>query len=281
MEKIECFIISGISGSGKTTALKAFEDLGFYCIDNIPSILIPEAIKVILEKTNIKRIAISIDIRERVFLKESFYEIFRVIKERWNAKIIYLYADEKVIIKRYKETRRIHPLMEVDLKTALKKEKEILEPIKNEAEIFIDTTYFTIHDLKRFIYDNFSSNSENELKINIISFGFKNGILVEGDLIFDVRFIPNPFFVEELKDKNGNDIEVENFVLKFPQSKIFYRKLLELMEFLIPEYKKEGKSILIVGIGCTGGKHRSVVFANKLYNDLKNKYKVFLKHRDL
>jgi len=277
----KCYIITGISGSGKTTALKAFEDLGYYCIDNIPSILIADAIKLIIKHTEIKKIAIGVDVRERTFLKKEFKPVFLNLKKKIkNLKIVYLFADDKVILNRYKETRRIHPLMEIDLKQAIEDEKKILQPIKEEAEFFIDTTFFTVNDLKKFIYENFGDSSQR-IKINIISFGYKNGILIEGDLIFDVRFLPNPHFNDKLRDKDGNDPEVEKFVFNDAKSEQFYKKLLEFIKFLIPEFEREGKNILIIGIGCTGGKHRSVAVANRLFRDLSKEYTVNVKHRDI
>ncbi len=277
----KCYIITGTSGSGKTTALKAFEDMDFYCMDNIPTIMIPNVIKILKEKTKIKKIAIGVDIREKVFLN-SFNDVFNILKKDYKfIEIIFLFADKNVILKRYKETRRVHPLMKDDLLKAIQEEEKTLEPIKKNANIFIDTTNFNVHDLKKFIYENFGEETLPELKINIVSFGFKNGILTEGDLIFDVRFIPNPFFIEELKNRNGNDKDVFQYVFGFNQTIEFYEKIVDLLKFLIPLYKKEGKRFLIVGIGCTGGKHRSVAIANKLFDDLKKLYNVSLKHRDL
>ena len=278
---MECYIVTGLSGSGKTTALKAFEDLGFYCIDNIPLILIPDAINTLINKTDISKIAIGVDIRERFFL-DKFEVFFNETKKRYPfIKIIYLFADKKVIIKRFKETRRIHPLKNYSFIDAIEKEEKILESLKNKAEILIDTSTFTVHELKKYIYDNFSTDDFKIFHVNIVSFGFKNGILIEGDLIFDVRFIPNPFFIENLKLKTGLDKEVVDFIFSFKETVIFYNKVKSLMEFLIPLYKKEGKNILIIGFGCTGGQHRSVVLANKIYHDLKDIFPMTIRHRDL
>ena len=278
---MRCYIVTGLSGSGKTTALKAFEDLGFYCIDNIPLILIPDAIKTLFEKTNISKIAIGVDIRERFFL-DKFEEFFTKIKEQYPfIKIIYLFADKNTIINRFKETRRRHPLKEYSYIDAIQLEKKILERVKEKAEILIDTSTFNVHELKKYIYDNFATDDSQIFNVNIISFGYKNGILIEGDLIFDVRFIPNPYFVSELKNKTGLEKEVVNYVFSFDETKVFYKKLKNMLQFLIPQYKKEGKNILIVGFGCTGGKHRSVAIAKKVYEDLKEKFPMTLRHRDI
>ena len=278
---MECYIITGLSGSGKTTVLKAFEDLGYYCIDNIPTILIPDAISILISKTNISKVALGVDIREQVFINK-FEEVFETLQKEYKfVKIIFLYAEENILLRRFKETRRQHPLKNLPLIEAIRTENKILEFIKEKSEYIINTSYYTVHELKKYIYDNFSDKSDDIFNVNIISFGYKNGILLEGDLIFDVRFIPNPFFVEELRDKTGNDEEVCSFVFKFETTKVFYKKLLDFLKFVIPEYKKEGKSILIIGIGCTGGKHRSVAIANRLYHDLKDNFPMEIRHRDL
>ncbi len=278
---MECYIITGLSGSGKTTVLKAFEDLGYYCIDNIPTILIPDAISILISKTNISKVALGVDIREQVFINK-FEEVFETLQKEYKfVKIIFLYAEENILLRRFKETRRQHPLKNLPLIEAIRTENKILEFIKEKSEYIINTSYYTVHELKKYIYHNFSDKSDDIFNVNIISFGYKNGILLEGDLIFDVRFIPNPFFIEELRDKTGNDEEVCSFVFKFETTKVFYKKLLDFLKFVIPEYKKEGKSILIIGIGCTGGKHRSVVIANRLYHDLKDNFPMEIRHRDL
>ncbi len=278
---MECYIITGLSGSGKTTVLKAFEDLGYYCIDNIPTILIPDAISILISKTNISKVALGVDIREQVFINK-FEEVFNILQKEYKfVKIIFLYAEENILLRRFKETRRQHPLKNLPLIEAIRTENKILEFIKKKAEYLINTSYYTVHELKKYIYDNFSDKKDNIFNVNIISFGYKNGILLEGDLIFDVRFIPNPFFVDNLRDKTGNDKDVVSFIFNFETTIIFYKKLLDFLRFVIPEYKKEGKSILIIGIGCTGGKHRSVAIANKLYNDLKDNFPVEIRHRDL
>jgi len=278
---MKCYIITGLSGSGKTTALKAFEDLGYYCIDNLPTILVPQTIETLISKTKISKIALGIDIREQIFINK-FEEIFNLLTKKYDfVKIVFLYANDNVIIKRFKETRRQHPLKDLSISEAIEVEKRVLKNIKEKATYLIDTSFFNVHELKKFIYENFSTTEGEIFSVNIISFGYKNGILIEGDLIFDVRFIPNPFFVDNLRDKNGYDKEVIDYIFSFEKTKYFYFKLIDFLEFLLPEYKNEGKNILIIGIGCTGGKHRSVAIANKLYEDLKDKFTINLKHRDL
>jgi UPF0042 nucleotide-binding protein len=279
---MEAYIITGTSGSGKTTALKAFEDLDFYCVDNIPVVLLEKFFEVIFKYDNqLKKVAVGVDIREKLFL-DFFQKIFEKLKNDYSfVKIIYLDAKDEVILTRFKETRRDHPLKEDDFIKAIKLEREKLSYLRNVAEISIDTSDFNVHILKKFIYNNFSSNKKDFFKINIVSFGYKNGILTEGDLIFDVRFLINPYFIEELKNKTGNDEDVQNFIFSDKRAIVFLDKTVELLYFLLPEYRNEGKSFLIIGIGCTGGIHRSVAIANRLSNILERDYAVVLRHRDL
>ncbi len=279
---MEAYIITGTSGSGKTTVLKAFEDLDFYCVDNMPVVLIENFFEVIFKYNNkLDRVALGVDIREKLFL-DYFQKTFEKLKKIYPfIKIIYLDAKDEVILNRFKETRRNHPLKEGDFLKAITLEREKLSYLKEVAEIIIDTSDFNLHGLKKFIYNNFSLNKRESFKVNLVSFGFKNGILSEGDLIFDVRFLKNPYFVPELKNKTGNDLEVQNYIFSDNRAEIFLNKLLNLFEFLFPEYKNEGKNFLIIGLGCTGGIHRSVAIANRLSKLLEKNYLVVLRHRDL
>ena len=283
-DKILAYIVTGISGSGKSTVLKSLEDMGFYCADNIPTMLLPQFFQLFETHSQaIKNIAVGVDIREKFFL-DKFPEIyFNSLKKipRLNIKIIYIDADDEIIIKRFKETRRIHPLQTDDFREALKIERKNLETIKYNADIYIDTTHFNVHNLKNFIYDNLNIEVMDIFKVNIISFGFKNGILSEADIVFDVRFLNNPYFVPELKDKTGNNQEIKDYVFSDKRAKKFLDKTVALLKFLLPEYKKEGKPFSVIGIGCTGGVHRSVVMANSLAQVLKNNYKVIVRHRDI
>ncbi len=279
---MEAYIVTGTSGSGKTTVLKSFEDLDFYCVDNIPVVLLENFFEIVFKYDDqFKKVAVGVDIREKVFL-DFFQEIFEKLKKKYPfVKIIYLDAKDEVILNRFKETRRKHPLNKDDFLKAITLEREKLKYLKEVAEIIIDTSDFNLHLLKKFIYNNFSNEKKDFFKVNIVSFGYKNGILLEADLIFDVRFLPNPYFDDKLRNKTGNEEDVKNFIFSDERAEKFLSKVVGLLEFLLPEYLKEGKTYLVLGIGCTGGMHRSVAIANKLTEVLKSNYSVVLRHRDL
>ena len=282
--KISAYIITGVSGSGKSTALKALEDLGFYCSDNIPTILLPEFFKTLQSYSQgVKNIAVGVDVREQFFL-EKFPEVYlsslKNIKGL-NLKIIYIDASDDVIIRRFKETRRIHPLKAENYLEGLKIEREKLSFIKANADIYINTTNFNVHNLQKFIYNNLKFDSEKNFKVNIVSFGFKNGILSEADLIFDVRFLRNPYFVSTLRDKTGNEKEVTDYIFTDERAGKFIAYLENFLKFILPEFIKEGKIFSIIGIGCTGGMHRSVAIANRIGTILEKQYNIFIRHRDI
>ncbi len=278
---MDIYIVTGTSGAGKSTVLKAFEDLDFYCVDNIPTILLPNFFEVLDNfSENIKNVAIGVDIREKIFLNE-FAKIFNEINlNNINLKIIFLDAKDEIIVRRFKETRRLHPLKLKNFIEALKFERENLKFLKDKANIFIDTSNFNVHELKKFIYDNFSTGEEY-FTVNLVSFGFKNGNLIEGDMIFDVRFLKNPYFVNELKYKSGKDPLVRQYIFSDKKTKVFIKKTLDFLNFLLPEFKNEGKSYVVIGIGCTGGIHRSVAIAEEIGNGLMNNYNVSVRHRDI
>ena len=282
--KISGYIITGVSGSGKSTVLKALEDIGFYCADNIPTILLPQFFEIFeTYSKSIKNVAVGVDIRENFFL-DKFPEIYsEFLKNRKNMdiKIIYLDANDEEIIKRFKETRRLHPLKTEDFREGLKIERKKLSFIKDNADIFIDTSFFNVHRLKKFVYNNLSFENPDMFKVNIVSFGFKNGILSEADLVFDVRFLKNPYFIPELKSKTGNEPEITDYVLSDHRTTKFLEHLYKLLSFLLPEFRKEGKSFSVIGIGCTGGMHRSVVIANKIAEILDKDYNCIVRHRDI
>ncbi len=278
-------IITGMSGAGKSLIMKAIEDLGFYCIDNMPPKLIPEFGKMYEKTDMVSDVAIVVDIRGGDFLDEFFPAINQLEKKKINYDILFLEANDKNLVKRYKETRRKHPLAndKISLLEAIKLERGKLEKIKNQANYIIDSSDMHPKQLRDEIQDLFVSGEEHEkLMINIISFGFKYGAPLDCDLVFDVRFIPNPYYNSSMRKLTGKNEVVKNYVLKYEQTQTFIKKLEDLIEFLIPHYIQEGKTQLVVGIGCTGGRHRSVTIADKMVEILKeNNHRLIIKHRDI
>lgn len=268
-------IVTGMSGAGKSSSLKFLEDMGFFCVDNLPPFLISKFLD-----SNLKRIAIGIDIRGG----ELFDDLFMNLEKLDSYKILFLDAADDVLIKRFKETRRIHPLAKNDrVITGISQERKILQEVKSKADYIIDTSYMRTNELKEKINDIFIAQKKfDSMIINIISFGFKHGIPHDSDLVFDVRFLPNPFYISELKELTGNDLPVKKYVLNQDASKIFLNKFLDLINFLLPNYIHEGKNQLVISIGCTGGQHRSVALANVIYeNLLAMGHSVFINHRDI
>lgn len=277
-------IVTGMSGAGKSTALKMLEDIGFFCVDNLPVPLIEKFAELTYNpNSELSKVAIGIDIRtglrevEKALkcLKESgcFYEI------------LFMDAADKVLVKRFKETRRSHPYAVAGrVEEGIHKERKELEYLKGIATYIFDTSKLLTRELKAEIDKVFSKNKGfNNLFITILSFGFKYGIPTDADLVFDVRFLPNPYYIEELKSKTGNDSEVQDYVLGFPEAGIFLDKLEDMLRFLIPNYVLEGKNQLVIAIGCTGGKHRSVTLANMIYERLKTNehYGIKIEHKDI
>ena len=278
-------IITGLSGSGKGTALKAFEDMGFFCVDNLPVDLILKFAELCSRAgADIKRAAIVVDVREGAEFSK-FPRVYRKLKQSGlGVSLIYLEASDESLIRRYSETRRPHPLThDRPIGVALREERERLASIQQLADTVIDTTRFNVHELRRYIADKFHTESFNEpLLISIISFGFKFGIPLEADLVFDVRFLPNPNFVKTLKDRTGQDKEVVAYVKSFPQTREFLKRLSDLLLFLVPNYMIEGKSYLSIAVGCTGGRHRSVTICNEIYRLMvSHGYKAKVLHREL
>lgn len=278
-------IVTGMSGSGKRTAMKMLEDVGFYCVDNLPVALIEKFAELITTPSSeVNKVALGVDVRA----DQSFGSVRRILdqlKENgYLFEILFMEAGDDVLLKRYKETRRLHPLSpQGRVEEGIQREREILKEIREKADYIIDTSHLLTRELKKEIDDIFVRNKEyNSLIVTLLSFGFKKGIPADADLVFDVRFLPNPFYIEELKYKTGNDREVQDYVMSFPEAGVFLQQLTDMLTFLIPNYVKEGKHQLVIGIGCTGGKHRSVTLANALYAALKDHgtYGVKLYHRD-
>lgn len=282
---MEILIITGMSGAGKSLCVKYFEDIGYFCVDNLPPSLIPKFAEVILQgKSPIEKIALIIDIRGGAMFLDLMPALFTLDEMGISYKILFLDASDTVLVKRFKESRRMHPLSQDGrLIEGIEKEREILGPMKEKADFIIDTSSLTPRQLREAIVDHFvEGKSFKGIIINIVSFGFKYGIPIDSDLVFDVRFVPNPYYIPELKHMTGLDTEVAEYVMGFPESRTFVNKATDMVNFLLPYYVKEGKSQLVIGIGCTGGRHRSVTIAEKLHDRLKKKgISAVIEHRDI
>lgn len=277
-------IVTGMSGAGKGTAVKMMEDMGYYCVDNLPIPLMEKFVELAVASKRSK-VAVSIDIRSGEALGELQDVLNRIRTQGIAFDILFLEAEDSVLIKRYKESRRTHPLAgaeRVDKGIVLERKK--LEFLKKQADYIIDTSRLLSRELKVELEKIFIKEQEyRSMYITVLSFGFKYGIPTDSDLVFDVRFLPNPYYVEGLRAKTGNDIEIQDFVMQYKEAHDFLNKLEDMVEFLIPNYISEGKSQLVISIGCTGGKHRSVTLANELYNRLKDRsgYGIKIEHRDI
>lgn len=279
-------IVTGMSGGGKQTAIKLLEDAGFYCVDNLPVPLIEKFVELLVTSgSEINKAALGLDVRADQPFEEACRVLENLKRSGYKYEILFMDASQQVLMKRYKESRRLHPLApEGRVEDGIRREREILKSIKEDADYVIDTSNLLTRELKEEIDRIFVRNEEyNSLMVTILSFGFKNGIPADADLVFDVRFLPNPYYIDELKLQTGNDKAVQDYVMNFPESGEFMEKLEDMMHFLIPNYVKEGKYQLVIGIGCTGGKHRSVTLANELYKRMKDKgnYGLKIYHRDV
>ena len=285
MQEIKIVIITGLSGSGKSTAIRALEDLGFFCVDNLPPVLLPKFIELCkVSSGEFSRVAMVMDVRERAFLKE-YPGIFKELREKGQEiKILFLESSDEVLVRRFKETRRQHPLAKKgSVIDGINEERDKLSDLRMIASEIIDSSSFTIHQLRELIIQIFSRfPHERRMTTILTSFGYKFGIPYDVDLVMDVRFLPNPFFVSKLRNFTGNDDRVYNYVMKNEIAESFQKKFSALISFLIPHYEKEGKTYLNIGVGCTGGQHRSVAVINSLEKFLsKKKYQIRVIHRDL
>ena len=277
-------VVTGMSGGGKLTAIRFLEDMGYYCVDNLPVRLIDPFMELVSAPgSDVDKVVLGLDVRaDKSF--DNVEQVLAALKEKgYKYEILFMDASDEVLIKRYKETRRAHPVNPVGrVEDGIAKERKILEQIKSEADYVIDTSDLLTRVLKEELIRIFVKNEEyNSLMISIMSFGFKNGIPADADLVFDVRFLPNPFYVESLKKLTGNDAPVRDYVMSFPEAGQFMDKLTDMISFLIPGYVKEGKNQLVIAIGCTGGQHRSVTIANALAARLRGgEYGINLFHRD-
>ena len=282
-DTLELVIITGMSGAGKTVAVHSFEDLGYFCIDNMPPTLLPTFWELVKESGKISRIALVIDLRSRDF----FNEVDSLIATLDNTqlvttRIIFLDSSDSVLVSRYKETRRNHPLApDGRVSDGIARERELLMDLRTRAQIIIDTSDISPRQLRERLIKDFATKDYQTFHVEVMSFGFKYGVPIDADIIWDVRFLPNPHYIPELRPQTGMDAPVYDYVMKQPETQAFYSKLIDVIEFCLPGYKKEGKSSVTIAIGCTGGKHRSVAIAERIANHLKtDNYAVNISHRD-
>ena len=277
-------IVTGLSGSGKGSVLKALEDLGYYCVDNLPIDLIPTFADLYLKTSGeVQRAALVVDIREGEAL-EKLPRVYENLRRTAPATLVFVEASDDALLRRFSETRRPHPLgVDLPLREGIRRERKLLKPIRARAEIVIDTTRFNPHELRRFVEERLVETDQNRaLMISLVSFGYRYGVPPDADLVFDVRFLPNPNFVPAYKSLTGKDRRVARYVFAFPQAKEFMNRIVKLLLYLLPHYIREGKSYLTIGFGCTGGRHRSVAIAQAVREKLAgSKYEVKISHRDL
>lgn len=283
-KEVQTVIITGLSGAGKTVAIQSFEDLGFYCVDNLPPTLLPTFVELMSNSSNnLNKVALVMDLRGRDFfdsLVQSLEEVAKTTNHQ--PQILFLNADDTTLVRRYKESRRSHPLSkEGSPLEGIHQERKLLEQLKNRAQFTIDTSGLKPKDLRGKIQALFSNPNDSMFFVNVMSFGFKHGMPIDADLVFDVRFLPNPYYVEHMRPMTGLDEEVSTYVLRWQDTQKFIQKLLDLLSFMLPHYKKEGKSQLVIAIGCTGGQHRSVAITEFLVNYFKKDYPVRITHRDI
>ena len=278
----ELVIITGMSGSGKASVLKAFEDLGYYCVDNLPVGLIPRFAELVGQSSEIERTALVVDVREGTQLGE-LPAIIKAVKHVLPTKVLFLEAQDAILLRRFSETRRPHPLgTNMPVKTSLTNERRRLQAIRGIADLVVDTSKFNVHELRSYITARFQrKESEKSTLVSCVSFGFRHGVPEDADLMFDVRFLPNPHFIPEFRPLTGRDPKVAKYIRSFPQSREFIQRISQLLVYLLPHYIHEGKSYLTIAFGCTGGQHRSVMIAEEVTKRLKKAgYRVKVLHRD-
>ena len=283
VDQLELVVITGMSGAGKTVAMQSFEDMGYFCVDNMPPSLLPKFWELVKESGKITKIALVIDLRSRAFFDEIMSAIAGLDNTSFiTTKILFLEASDDALVSRYKETRRTHPLAsDGRIYDGIIAERRLLQDIKTRAQKVIDTTNLSPRKLREEIMQAFSTGSEGIFTIQVMSFGFKYGLPIDADVVMDVRFLPNPHYIAELRPLTGLDEPVYDYVMSQPEAKTFYHKLMDLLDFSIPGYKKEGKSSVTIAIGCTGGQHRSVAFAERIGRELlSDSYNVKISHSD-
>ena len=282
-KKNEVLIITGLSGAGKTQAANCLEDLGYFCVDNLPPALIPKFTELSKQSEGVKKVAFVVDVRGGRFFNDLFQTLSELEQDGTSHSILFLEASDDILIRRFKESRRKHPLSVGERITdAIKLEREMLSELRSQADLIIDTSNLNVHQLKEELMRIYSQEQEGFMTITVVSFGFKFGLPLDADLVFDVRFLANPKYVDELSHLTGDDSRVIDFVMESHLTKSFLRRVINFLRFLLPHYIQEGKSHLVVGIGCTGGQHRSVVVANYVSREIqKMGYRTLKKHRDL
>lgn len=282
--EMQLVIITGMSGAGKTVAIQSFEDLGFFCVDNLPPMLLTKFLELMRESKNkMNKVALVMDLRGREFFEQLIHVLDELQQYSWlTPHILFLDADDATLVRRYKETRRSHPLAKSGSPLdGIQNERKLLEELKARAQTIIYTSEMKPKELREKISEIFSNSKQNLFTVNVMSFGFKHGIPIDADLVFDVRFLPNPFYIEHMRPKTGLDNEVYQYVMKWSDTSKFLEKLLDLLSFMLPLYKREGKSQLVIAIGCTGGQHRSVAIAQYLGEKLEKDYQVRISHREI
>ena len=283
-ETIQLVVVTGMSGAGKTVAMQSFEDLGYFCVDNMPPALLGKFWELVKESGKISKVALVIDLRSRAFYDDIFGMLLELDDGNYNflPKILFLDASDEELVARYKETRRAHPLaMDGRVLDGIQRERELLSEIKSKAQLVIDTSKISPRQLREELFLNFESDQSTAFHVNVMSFGFKYGVPIDADIVMDVRFLPNPYYVKDLREKTGNDQAVYDYVMNSEMTEEFYQQFIKMLRFVMPGYQKEGKSSVTIAIGCTGGQHRSVALANRIGKALQEKYPVNITHRDM
>lgn len=282
-EKMQLVIITGMSGAGKTVAMQCLEDMGYFCIDNMPPGLFEKFWEIMMEADSTKKVALVVDLRSGRFFQEVQSMLNDIANTpNVNMNMLFLDASDEELVARYKETRRLHPMaMEGLTLDGIHRERELLQTVKGKAQVVIDTTHLSARQLKERIIQEFSQDNDDRFHVELMSFGFKYGVPIDADIVMDVRFLPNPYYVEELRPLTGQDKEVYDYVMKFKETETFYQQFKTLIDTVLPGYRDEGKKNVTIAIGCTGGQHRSVAIAERLYHDIADEgYKVNITHRN-
>ena len=284
LKESQIVIITGMSGAGKTVAIQSFEDLGFFCVDNLPPTLLPKFLELMKESGNkMNKVALVMDLRGREFFDHLFKALDDLVESSWvTPQILFLEADDETLVRRYKETRRKHPLAQEGLPLeGIQNERDLLADLKGRAQLIYNTSQMKPRELREKILTEFSANNKTIFTVNFMSFGFKHGIPIDADLVFDVRFLPNPHYIDHMRPKTGLDEEVSSYVMKWGETQKFLEKITDLLSFMLPHYKREGKAQLVIAIGCTGGQHRSVTLAETIGHFYEKDYHTQISHRDI